>query len=67
MVFPAWLAVIEQVPVATSVTAVPDTAQTDVLLDVKVTGKPELAVATSAGGVELGVASGNRTRARSRC
>jgi hypothetical protein len=35
----------EQAPVATSVTVVPETVQTDVVVEVKMTASPELAVA----------------------
>jgi hypothetical protein len=47
---PAWLAVIEHVPTATIVTVLPDTVQTDAVVEVKLTGKPELAVAVIANG-----------------
>jgi hypothetical protein len=49
-VLPAWPALMEHVPVATNVTAVPETVQTEVLFDVNVTVNPELALALSAGG-----------------
>ena len=49
---PGWLAVMKQVPVATSVTVAPETVQTGLVYDVNVTGRPELAVALSAGGEE---------------
>jgi hypothetical protein len=39
------LAVIEQKPASTRVTELPDTVQMAVVVDVKETGKPELAVA----------------------
>ena len=39
--FPAWLAVIEQVPAATAVTVFPDTVQIPVVEDAKLTDKPE--------------------------
>ena len=38
---PAWLAVIEQVPTATRVAAVPETVQTDSLFEANETGRPE--------------------------
>jgi hypothetical protein len=47
---PAWLAAIEHVPTATIVTVLPDTVQTDAVVEVKLTGKPELAVAVMANG-----------------
>ena len=43
--FPAWLAVIEHVPPPTMVTTPPETAQTLDVVEVKLTAKPELAVA----------------------
>ena len=49
--FPAWLALMLQVPTATSVSVLPLTVQTLGVVDAKLTAKPELAVATSAGGV----------------
>ena len=52
MTLPAWLAVIEPVPVVSRVTAVPDTVQTEVLFDANATVSPEVEVALSAGGVE---------------
>ena len=45
MAFPAWLAVIEQVPAATIVTVAVDTVQTAVVVETKLTARPELAVA----------------------
>ena len=42
---PAWLAWIEHWPTATSVTVVPDTVQTGVVVDAKLTVKPDEAVA----------------------
>ena len=50
MPFPAWLAVIEHVPTATSVTVVPDTVQIPVLFDAYATVSPELAVAVNPNG-----------------
>ena len=46
---PAWLAVILHVPAATSVTVLPLTVQMLAVFDVKLTARPELALATSAG------------------
>ena len=50
MALPAWLAVIEHVPTAASVTVTPETLQTGVLLEANVTVNPELAVALKAKG-----------------
>jgi hypothetical protein len=47
---PAWLAVMEQLPVVTSVSVLPLTVQTAGVLEAKLTGRLELAVAESAGG-----------------
>ena len=47
LVFPAWLALIVQVPTVTKVTVVPETVQTLVVAEVKATGRPEEAVALS--------------------
>jgi hypothetical protein len=44
-VLPACLAWIEQVPTATSVTVFSETVHTAVVLDAKLTGSPEVAVA----------------------
>ena len=49
---PAWLAVIEQRPLSTSVTVVPETVQTLGVVEAKLTVRPELAVAESGGGDE---------------
>jgi hypothetical protein len=43
--FPVWLAVMEQLPPATSVTVTPERVQTPVVVDAKLTVRPELAVA----------------------
>jgi hypothetical protein len=48
--FPAWLAVIVQVPAATILTTVPATVQTPVVPEVRLTVSPELAVALSENG-----------------
>ena len=45
MALPGWVAVMEQVPEATRVTAIPETVQTDGVVEVKLTGRPEVAVA----------------------
>src|SRR5436305_1169724 len=42
---PSWVAVIEQRPAVTTVTVAPATVQTEVVLDVRLTVRPELAVA----------------------
>ena len=47
---PAWLAVIEHEPPATIVTVLPVTVQTDVVLETKLTARPELAVAAMVNG-----------------
>ena len=47
---PDWLALIEQVPAATSDSVLPLTLHTAGLVDAKLTGKPELALATRAAG-----------------
>ena len=47
---PAWLAVIEQEPPATIVTVLPATVQTEVVVEAKLTGRPELAVALTVNG-----------------
>jgi hypothetical protein len=53
LALPAWLAVIEQLPTATSVIVFPATVQTAGVVDAKLTGSPELAVAVSVMGVAL--------------
>ena len=45
---PGWLAVIEQCPLATSVTSTPETVQMVVLLEPNDTANPEVAVALRA-------------------
>jgi hypothetical protein len=47
---PAWLAVIEHMPTDTIVTVFPDTVQTGVVVEVKLTVRPEVAVALIANG-----------------
>jgi hypothetical protein len=49
---PAWLAVIEQVPGAMRVTVAPETVQTGTVVEAKLTGSPELAVALRLKGAE---------------
>lgn len=51
LALPAWLADTVQEPAATRVSVVPLTVQTPGVVDARVTGKPELAVATRAAGV----------------
>ena len=48
---PAWLALMLQLPTATSVSVLPLTVQTLGVVEAKLTARPELALATSAGGV----------------
>ena len=50
MVLPACVAWIVQLPAAASVTVEPDTVQTGAVCELKLTGKPELAVALTAKG-----------------
>ena len=52
MVLPACVAWMVQVPKLTRVTVAPDTVHTVVVSEPKLAGKPEVAVALSAGGVE---------------
>ena len=47
MPFPAWLAVIEQVPPPTTVSVVPETVQTDMVVEAKLTVSPEVEEALS--------------------
>ena len=47
---PAWLAWMVHLPPATSVTVLPETMQTDGVVDAKLTGRPELAVALTVNG-----------------
>ena len=47
---PAWLASMMQVPAATSVSVVPLTEQVLGVVELKLTGRPELALAISGGG-----------------
>ena len=50
MALPGWLAVIEQEPPATIVTVLPETVQTEVVVEAKLTARPELAVALTVNG-----------------
>ena len=50
LALPACVAVIEQEPGATSVTVLPETVQTPAVVEAKLTGSPELAVATRMNG-----------------
>ena len=47
---PAWLAATVQVPAATIVTVLPETVHTPVVVELKLTGRPELAVAPTVNG-----------------
>ena len=49
---PAWVAVIEQAPGATIVTVEAETVQTAMVVDAKLTGRPEDAVAVRAKGAD---------------
>ncbi len=51
MLLPAWFASMVQVPEAMKLATVPETVQMLCVVEVKVTAKPELAVATSVSGV----------------
>ena len=55
---PAWLAVMEHVPAETMATVLPATVQTGVVVEAKLTAKPELAVALTCTGGELRVTLG---------
>ncbi len=57
MPLPAWLAVIEQEPVVSSVTLLPDTVHTVPVVEAKLTLSPELAVAVSVTGLWIRVLS----------
>ena len=50
-VFPDCVAFIVQLPAATNVAVLPEAVQTPVVIETKVTGKPELADAESVSGV----------------
>jgi len=50
VLFPAWLASMMQVPATTRVNVLPLTVQMLGVVDAKLTGRPELAVAVSTGG-----------------
>ena len=47
---PAWVAVIVQVPISSSVTVEPDTVQTDEVVEAKLTASPDEAVAVTVNG-----------------
>ena len=51
MALPAWLALMVQVPAANSVRVLPLTVHMPVVVEVKLTGRFELATAVSGGGV----------------
>ena len=55
---PGWVAVREQVPAETILTVDPATVQTDVVVDAKLTGRPEVAVALSVKGAAPNVRFG---------
>lgn len=59
---PAWLARMEQVPLATIVTVLPDMVHTEEVVDAKLTGRPEEAVALTVNGVALQVLSGKAAK-----
>ena len=50
MALPDWVALIEQWPGATSVTVLPETVQTGKVVDAKLTGRPDDAVAATVKG-----------------
>ena len=52
LALPAWVAWMVQVPAATSVTVVPETPHTFVVCELKLTVKPEEAVALTVNGAE---------------
>jgi hypothetical protein len=54
-VFPAWSAATVQVPAVSIVTLAPDTEQTELVVELKVTASPEVAVAERLIGVVLNV------------
>ncbi len=56
---PAWVASIEQVPCATNVTVLPETVQTVVVVDAKLTASPEVAVALTVNGAAPKVCAGS--------
>ena len=51
MLLPAWFAAMVQLPGAMNVAVVPETVQTEVVVELKATTRPELAVAESVSGV----------------
>ena len=59
---PAWLAVIEQVPIWRSVSEVPETVQTLVVVEAKATVRPEVAVADKVSGEAESEALGNAAK-----
>src|SRR5579862_2056653 len=56
---PPWLAVMEQTPSATRVTVVPEIVHTPVLIEVKATESPELALALTVNGADPTVRLGS--------
>ena len=57
MALPPWLALIEQMPAETSVTELPLTVHTPVVVEVKLTARPEVAVAVSVTGPAVSAVS----------
>ncbi len=53
---PGWLAWIVQVPAEVSIAVEPETVQTEGVVDVKLTGRPELAEAIKATGTDVLIA-----------
>src|SRR5580700_10429063 len=47
---PGWLAIMEHIPAAMTVTVLADTVQTEIVVDAKLTASPELAVAVIGNG-----------------
>ena len=62
MELPAWVASIEQGPCAIIVTVFPETVHTVVVVDVKLTAKPELAVALTVNGAAPNVCPGSAAK-----
>jgi hypothetical protein len=58
VLLPTWLAVIEQMPAATVVSVLPDTVQTPVVVDAKLTARFDEAVAESSAVVPTVLADG---------
>jgi hypothetical protein len=58
VLLPAWLAVIEQMPAATTVTVLPDTEQIPAVVLAKLTGKPDVAAELNAALAPTVIAAG---------